>query len=206
MRAALTRVLCLTAAAAAAAAAAAPAAAQPAADFDDLPGDLAPVPDGYRGVAWEAGAGTPDPTFGLGWWHWNPSATTSGQSFLPSSGAKLAFSYADAAPLRFAGGPAVFRGAAFTGGGTALFQLFLGGALVHTSAALVVTRAPQFLASGYDGPVDRVVVVQSARLVAVDDVTFTVAAVPEPATSALVGVGLTAAALRRRARGARRGG
>ena len=95
---------------------------------------------------------------------------------------------------------ATFGGAWFSGEApspitaatTVTFELFLGGSLVATSAALEVSPTPQFLASGYAGPVDMVTVSGSSTRYVMDDVAFAVLAPPEPATAALLAGGLAA--------------
>lgn len=90
--------------------------------------------------------------------------------------------------------PIHFDGAWFAGlgGATVTFQLYYQGALVATSATLDPTGTPAFLASGYAGLVDQIVVASPAQgSYVMDDFTFT-AAVPEPASVAMLLAGLCA--------------
>jgi hypothetical protein len=91
-------------------------------------------------------------------------------------------------------------------GGGIFFELFLDGNLVHTSDLLLlpsvveITAVSTFYASGYGGLVDRVLVhaEDNGNYFIMDDVTFDVASVPEPASMALLAGGLVGAALLRR--------
>lgn len=97
-----------------------------------------------------------------------------------------------------------FQGAWFAGyedvGVT--FQLYDHGQLVATSATLATSATPTWLASGYAGLVDEVVVSSATQgAFVMDDFTFA-ASVPEPTSTALTAAGLltlAAAAIRRRA-------
>ena len=90
--------------------------------------------------------------------------------------------------------PFFFDGAWFSGYSGATFELWLGGLLVHTSDTLadapgVDPYLPTFLASGYAGQVDKIVVSAVQGYYAMDDFTFhlnAVGSVPEPRTSALL--------------------
>ena len=99
--------------------------------------------------------------------------------------------------MRF-GTPSTFQGAAFAGlgGADVTFELFFKGQQVFTSATLDPSATPTFLASGYAGFVDEVIVSSTADgqgNFAMDDFTFNaVAAVPEPETYALMLAGLAA--------------
>ena len=85
----------------------------------------------------------------------------------------------------------VFDGASFSGDSGVTFALYLSGALVHTSATLpdagATSYASTFLASGYTGSVDKVVVSAVQGYYSMDDFTFhEVSSVPEPSTYALL--------------------
>jgi hypothetical protein len=101
--------------------------------------------------------------------------------------------------------PTVFDGAWFSGYGEAAvtFELYLSGALVASSVALSPTSVARYLASGYAGLVDTVVVSSPLQaFYAMDDFTFhsPVAAVPEPQTWALLLAGLGVVTMLRRKR------
>jgi hypothetical protein len=97
---------------------------------------------------------------------------------------------------------AVFQGAWFSGldGALVTFDLYYQGTQVGTSATLDPGAAPQFLASGYAGLVDEVVVASPAQgSYTMDDFTFT-QVVPEPAPLGLMLAGLAVVGLRARRR------
>jgi hypothetical protein len=87
----------------------------------------------------------------------------------------------------------VFAGATFSGYSGVTFELFRAGSLVHTSASLPdaadTPYIPTFLASGYGGLVDTVVVSGVQGYYAMDDFSFT-PSVPEPATYFLMLAGV----------------
>ncbi len=104
-----------------------------------------------------------------------------------------------------------FDGAAFSGYSGVTFELFLAGTLVHTSATLpeapgVDPYLPSFLASGYSGLIDTIVVSGVQGYYAMDDFKYhteSTTAIPEPATGALTAIALLAVgaiSTRRRAR------
>ena len=151
------------------------------ATFDDLPGHNQPIPAVYAGINW--GAVT-----------WAYSDEFSGQ-YMPYSGTKAAYPitppFVADAEFSFADGDQIFVGAWFSGlyGATVQFGLYDDSALVWTSLELTTTLQPQFLSSGYSGPVDRVVIrTSNVAFWVIDDVTYS--SIPEPSTYALLGSGL----------------
>lgn len=99
----------------------------------------------------------------------------------------------------------VFDGAWFTGAEWIQYKLYLDGQLVHTSGVSAELNAvSQFVASGYGGMVDSVVVLATQGYYGMDDFTFYSAPVPEAGSAALLAGGLAAMGgifgLRRRAR------
>lgn len=166
-------------------------------NFDDIvgPDDFASMPVNYGGLDWSA----------AGW-----SVFTGEQSpFSPYSGDGRATTNWDSDDsttiIRFLT-PTVFEGAWFAGftDTTVQFNLYFGGAPVGMSSILGLSDRPAFLASGWAGAIDAVVVSSPFQASYVmDDFTFADAAVvPEPATLALVlfglGIGVATSAARRR--------
>jgi len=148
--------------------------------FDDLTQDGS-LPLNYGGLDWSA----------AGW----TVFTTPAAPYTPQSGngrVATGFLAEDASSLIRFTKPGTFDGAYFAGlgGATLSFELFLNGAKVHSSTVLDPSATPSFLASGYAGLIDAVVV-KSANHgeFAMDDFTFT-QAVPEPQTYALLIGGL----------------
>jgi hypothetical protein len=94
-----------------------------------------------------------------------------------------------------------FDGAWFTGNNQVRYKLFNDGQLVHTSAdSEVLNPTPQWVASGYAGFIDSVVVVGRQGFYAMDD--FTATPVPEASSVAMFAAGLlTLGALMRRRAG-----
>jgi len=100
--------------------------------------------------------------------------------------------------------PFLFSGATFSGYSGVTFLLWYLGTLVATSAALpdapdITPYGPTFLASGYSGLVDKVVVSGVQGYYSMDDFNFQATAVPEPASYLTLFAGLiTLAAVKRR--------
>jgi hypothetical protein len=160
----------------------APAASATVLTFDDLGGD-ASVPANYGGLDWSS-----SDWFAFGEAQ-DPYTAHSGDFRVTSS-----FGDPDrATAIRFTSA-ATFDGAWFAGlqGATVTFDLYYKGQQVGTSATLDPSAAPTFLASGYKGLVDEVIVASPGQgSYVMDDFTFT-QAVPEPATCALMFAGLGA--------------
>lgn len=85
----------------------------------------------------------------------------------------------------------VFDGAYFSGSEPVGYQLLLNGALVFTTApSSQLTNTPIFVASGYAGAVDEVIVFGPQGFYGLDDFTYhAVSGVPEPATWAMMVLG-----------------
>lgn len=95
----------------------------------------------------------------------------------------------------------VFDGAFFSGFDTVRYELYLDDTLVHTSAeSAALTSLPLFVASGYAGLVDAVVVRATQGFFALDDFTYNShQSVPAPGSLALALMGgLLGAAITRR--------
>lgn len=162
--------------------------------FDDI-ADYGSVPTNYGGLDWSSSSWI---AFGDAQ---DPYAAHSGDWRVSTD-----FGSSDAdSTIRFLSA-SVFDGAWFSGYGEAsvTFALYLGGALVANSATLAPTGAASFLASGYAGLVDTVVVSSPLQaFYAMDDFTFhapPVTAVPEPQTWALMFAGLGIVCIARRKR------
>ena len=171
---------------------AAPLASATVLDFDDI------TADGF--VAANYG--------GLDWSHGDWFAFSGEQApFTPHSGdvrVASGFGDADAATAIGLGGHMTFQGAWFSGfeDVAVTFKLYEHGQLVATSSTLSTSATPAWLACGYAGLVDEVVISSADQGgFVMDDVAFT-PAVPEPGSAALLAGGLlalVAAARRRRA-------
>ena len=160
--------------------------------FDDIATDGF-VAANYGGLDWSAGD----------WFAFGGEQAP----FTPHSGSvRIAsgFGDADAATAIGLGAGQIFQGAWFAGYDDVdvTFKLYEHGTLVATSATLATSATPTWLASGYSGQVDEVIVSSADQGAWVlDDLTFS-AAVPEPGSMALVTSGLLAlAAVARRRRG-----
>ena len=171
---------------------AAPFASATALTFDDISSDDL-VAANYGGLDWSAGD----------WFAFGGEQAP----FTPHSGnvrVTSGFGDPDSATAIGLGDGKTFQGAWFAGyeDVSVTFKLYDHGTLVATSTTLGTSAAPTWLASGYTGLVDEVIVSSADQGAWVmDDFTFS-AAVPEPATLALMASGLLvlAAAARRRRR------
>lgn len=150
--------------------------------FDDL-GDDGLVPSNYGGLDWSAST----------WFQYAGEQAP----FTPHSGDRRATlgwdGTADTSAIGFLT-PSTFGGAWFAGfeGVSVSVDLYFSGALVGSTATLGLSDAPAFLASGYQGLVDRIVFRSNdpANFV-MDDLSFA-SAVPEPGTGVLALAGLGA--------------
>lgn len=163
--------------------------------FDDIVGadGYAAVPAQYGGLDWSAAA-------------WSVFTGAQAPYTAHSGEGRIATGWGSddaASVIRFLA-PTVFDGAWFSGFGeaTVSFQMYLGGQLVASSAALGLSDTPAFLASGWSGAIDAIVVSSNLQAFYVmDDFSFQDGnAVPEPASLALVltGLGLALRSARRR--------
>ena len=170
--------------------------------FDDLPaGDAFFVAD-YQGFSF----GSNDIATNA-WFHSDQSSPfyqpSSGSKFIATdvslyTGELLAPTQAIRSAVDF-----VFDGAFLSGFDTVRYELYLDDMLVHSSAeSAALTSLPLFVASGYTGWVDAVVVRGTQGFFALDDFTYNShQSVPAPGSLALALVGglLGAAITRRRA-------
>ena len=150
--------------------------------FDDITSDDF-VSANYGGLDWSAG-------------DWFAFAGEQAP-FTPHSGSvriTSGFGDPDAATAIGLGAGKAFQGAWFAGyeDVSVTFELYEHGALVATSSTLATSATPTWLASGYGGLVDEVIVSSADQGgFVMDDLTFS-AAVPEPASTALMACGLLA--------------
>ena len=164
-------------------------------NFDSLNGNGI-VADGYGGITWDSNW-----TFGD---FFQPP-------YNPSSGATRIYSNYD----KFTGGalsdiafsfsaPVTFQGAFFSGRsgiGDVTVSVFLAGVLKATTSLFSPNSVATFLASGYSGVVDKIVVHGNAGYYVMDDVTYaSVSTVPVPAALWLMLSGIAGLAGIRRAR------
>ena len=150
-------------------------------DFEDLSGQAA-VPSNYAGFqSWG--------NFEHYGWSQPPYNAHSGEQRV----------YSDGSMDILIGHDISFEGAWFAGYYTASFSLYDGGTLVHESAPIDLSETPTFAASGYTGPVDRVVINATPGQFVMDDFQYSdTKAVPEPASMAALGLGALGIVKRRR--------
>jgi hypothetical protein len=135
------------------------------------------VPDGYCGINWN------------GNWNYYDNVQP---PYNPSSPPERVYDFVTTAKLDFLSAQ-VFDGAYFAGWDFApvTFNLYNGATLVWTSATLVPSSVPTWLASGYSGLVTSVDVLSpTPDFFVMDDVTYSSgSSVPEPGTLALLATG-----------------
>ena len=172
--------------------------------FDDLVDDRlwqsTAMPTEYGGLYW------------VGWnyysWENYPYSAHSGdtrllhQTMWPPSKPSPNAIYSDSPATPFSFDGAWFAGySSFDYPKSVSFELYRNGELVHQSEWLTPTSTSTFLASGYSGAIDRVVVLGDVSFAAMDDFQFHfISSVPEPETYAMMFAGLALIALRGRKR------
>ena len=154
-------------------------------DFESLGPGAGVVPTGYCGVNW------------AGEWNYYDSLQP---PYNAASGTERVYTTGNAPSGEFFfSSPVTFSGAWFSGYDTVSgpnqinFYLYLSGNLVSTSGILVPSDVPAFLASGYSGQVDEVLVFSNQALgyFVMDDVTYN--STPEPGSLALLASGVIGA-------------
>lgn len=183
-----------------------PAASAEVLNFDDLTGTVG-FTTPYHGFTftYNQGPRTAPCDYCLGSWYWSDDNIDKDYYKTPSTSLSTDFQddtftpvYGDSQAI-LAAAPVIFDGAWFTALDDAIditFKLYRSGALVGTSTMQLDYADPStYLASGYTGLVDKIVVEGYQGYFAMDDFTFQ--AVPEPSTYALIlaalgGMGLVA--------------
>jgi len=150
--------------------------------FENLSGQ-GPLPANYAGLNWSAD-----------WWYYDWAQTP----YNPASGSVRVYQNSPIATYFTFAADVVFDGAYFAGHNTAGFDLYNNGALVFSTGDLALSATPTFLSSGYSGLVDEVRLRVTNGQFVMDDVTYNSRQVPEPASLALLGLGLAGLGVARR--------
>jgi hypothetical protein len=146
--------------------------------------------------------------FDTGWFYSDQAGSVyqphSGSTFLATDASLYAGQSYEAAQAIKRSTPFVFDGAYFSGLSNIGYELYLDSNLVFSSkAGTSLSPSPIFVASGYNGAIDSVVIMGKQGYFALDDFTYhdVVTPVPEPTSWLLLILGFTAigATLRRRA-------
>jgi hypothetical protein len=144
-------------------------------DFDDLTG-AGNLATNYAGLSWSPG-----------WFYYDDVQPP----YNPSSGVQRVYTDVSGVQQSFAfSNDVLFDGAYFAGYYSVALNLYNDDVLVHSTASIDIDENPRFLAAGYSGLIDKVVVSGTEGYFVMDDVTYHAASVPEPATVALFGLGL----------------
>jgi hypothetical protein len=165
--------------------AAMPATASTVLDFESLPTGAGAMPLNYSGLEWVHCSD----------YHFDQAPVNA------ASGDQQLYADNRLNPI-YSGQAFVFEGAYSVDGGTAplYHKLFLNGDRMSNSAAWVPTATPSFLASGYAGAVDVVMIYsEKPRSFVMDNFPFSTALpIPEPATAFVLASGLALLSLKRR--------
>jgi hypothetical protein len=112
--------------------------------------------------------------------------------------------YGSEGELVFDHAPVIFEGAYYKSyaadpsAPVTSIELYYQGNLVHSILDPRASSSLVWLASGYNGFVDKVLIRGGVEGFAIDNLTYTIAAVPEPATTALLFSGMAMVAMSRR--------
>lgn len=162
-------------------------------NFDDLPETgivQLPVPANYAGIEW------------FGWDYFSLWGRYDHPIWIPHSLEVAVESFTNENLMKWPF-PVNFNGAWFSGKdyATMTFEGYLNGVLQATSATLIPSSTPQFLAANFGTMVDAVRVISPVPAYTImDDVTFNedMNAIPEPASLSLFGLGLLGLIFRRK--------
>lgn len=127
----------------------------------------------------------------------------SGSTFLATDASLYTGSAYEPAQAISSDSPFIFNGAYFSGTSSIGYELYLNSHLVFsTYSSSPLSGSPMFIASGYKGATDSVVILGQQGRYALDDFTYqsAITAVPEPTSWLLVmvGFGVMGGAVRRR--------
>jgi hypothetical protein len=141
-------------------------------DFDDYEGPLMPIPEGY--------AGFPN------WGSFAYSSETQPPVYVPHSGSTYTVSVGSPAPIVF-DDYYVFSGAWFIGyasNGIA-YELYEDDVVVYTSEVTMLDETYQWIPSGYDGMVNKVLILYAVgtNTWAMDDFTYETSDIPVQSTT-----------------------